>query len=414
MTARKLKLTKETIAELEPPRAGETIIWDTKQKGFGVRLSHTGRRTYFLYARTKAGRQIHHKIGVHGEITVDQARKAAIREIGRIADGADPAQERTAARDTEEKRLSTPTMTQLCDMYLARHAKINKRPRSIAQDEALIERFVRPRLGKLLVPDVDPAALAKIRDDLSPTPYMANRLRALLSKMFSLAILWGHRDTNPAKGIERYPEEQRQRYLSLPELRRLAQALDDYPYQRSANAIRMLLFTGARRGEVLGMTWQQVERNPGFWVKPSAETKQRREHRIPLSQGARQLLEDMRRYRKPDEPYVFPGRGPNEHFLEIKKAWATICKTAGISGVRIHDLRHTYASILAGAGVGLPVIGALLGHTQAQTTKRYTHLDDAPLRDATERVDALLHSLAEEPTAAPSSRRAAHLLRGLR
>jgi integrase len=207
------------------------------------------------------------------------------------------------------------------------------------------------------------------------------------------------RPDNPVIGIRRYHEEKRQRYLNSAELARLSKALADHPGRVAANALRALLLTGARRGEVLAMTWDQVEREPGVWIKPSAHTKQKREHRVPLSPGARQLLDDMQRYRKPGEAFVFPGRAPGQPLVEIKKSWATICKAAAIDGVRIHDLRHTYASLLASSGLSLTIIGGLLGHTQASTTLRYAHLRDDPLQEATDRVDALLEAIAANQTA---------------
>jgi integrase len=228
--------------------------------------------------------------------------------------------------------------------------------------------------------------------------YGANRLVALLSKMFSLAVKWQMRPDNPCKGVERNPEERRYRYLSGDELRRLTEALAAHSSPAAANAVRLLLLTGARRGEVLGAKWDEFDLEAGIWTKPSAHTKQKREHRVPLSAPARQLLAEIKaageqraaEQKRGPLPYIFPGRGGDGPLAEIKKSWAALCKAADIKGVRIHDLRHTYASMLASAGLSLPVIGALLGHTQPGTTTRYAHLFDDPLRAATERVGAIV------------------------
>src|SRR5205823_5777431 len=163
----------------------------------------------------------------------------------------------------------------------------------------------------------------------------------------------------------------RNRYLAGDELRRLTDALATHPNQDAANAIRLLLLTGARRGEVLGASWDQFELKEGVWTKPSSHTKQKREHRVPLSAPTRQLLAEMRAKaeQRSEEtgrlpsPYVFPARTGGGPMVEIKTAWTALCKAAGLDGVRLHDLRHTYASVLASAGLSLPVIGALLGHT---------------------------------------------------
>jgi integrase len=390
----KIRLTKRSVDAFTLPAGGEVVVWDAELRGFGVRVSPTGRRTYFVRKRTKAARQVRVTLGVHGEVTAEQARAAAVRVLGRIADGADPAEERHRARAAEEKRRNTLTVAGLADKFLAEHAEVHCRPRTAAEYRALIERIIKPKLGAIKVPDLEHDDVAKLHRDLAKTPYVANRVLAVLSKMFSLAIVWKMRPDHPVKGVVRYQEEKRQRFLSVAELGRLGQALAEHPYKISANAIRMLLLTGARRGEVLAMEWSQVETEPGIWIKPAALTKQKKLHRVPLSPGARQLLADMQKYRKPDEVYVFPGRGPGEHLAEIKKSWVAVCKAAGVGSARIHDLRHSYASVLASSGLSLPVIGALLGHTQPQTTARYAHLADDPLQEATNRVDALLTALA--------------------
>jgi integrase len=218
------------------------------------------------------------------------------------------------------------------------------------------------------------------------SPYQANRVVALLSKMFSLAIKWRWRTGNPCHGVERNQELKRQRYLTAAELVRLTGVLAELDDQQPANIVRMLLFTGARVGEVLSMRWQDLDLEAGVWTKPGATTKQKTEHRVPLSAPARQLLASLAR----DGDYVFPGKDGQGHRVDLKRPWPAICKAANIRGVRVHDLRHTYASVLASSGQSLPIIGALLGHTQASTTHRYAHLVDDPLRAATETAGAVI------------------------
>ena len=270
--------------------------------------------------------------------------------------------------------------------------------RAQADDRAMIEKLILPVIGQLKVHDVRGDDIDRLHRDISRTrPIRANRVAQLLSKMFSLAVRWEYRSDNPVKGIHRNPEPKRTRYLSDDELKRLIAALASRPNQTSANVIRMLLLTGARRGEVLNARWDQFDLEAGVWTKPSAHTKQKKEHRVPLSALVMQLLSQMRNSAG-SLPYVFPGRVPGKPLKEIKGFWAGVCKEAKIEDCRIHDLRHTYASILASAGHSLPVIGALLGHTQPNTTARYSHLFDDPLREATEKVGSVVTDLSAAGT----------------
>ncbi len=177
----------------------------------------------------------------------------------------------------------------------------------------------------------------------------------------------------------------------------LTKALTNHPNQQIANAIRLLVLTGARKGEVLGATWDQFDLAEGVWVKPSAHTKQKRIHKVPLNAPALELLTKMRS--ADDGEFVFPGGQGNDHLAEIKGVWKVVCEEAGITGCRVHDLRHTYASILASSGLSLLVIGQLLGHTQQATTGRYAHIHDDPLREATNRVGTLVDAAAKGESA---------------
>jgi integrase len=198
------------------------------------------------------------------------------------------------------------------------------------------------------------------------------------------------RGDNPAKGIPKNSEERRERYLSQAEIAAVSKALADYPSQNAANAVRWLLLTGCRKSEALAMTWDQVDWDAGAWIKPSAHTKQKKTHRVPLSAPALQLLRDVAQSQRQGERFVFPGRKPGEPLKQLHTVWNHVREQAGVEDVRLHDLRHTYASILVSAGLSLPMIGALLGHTQQATTQRYAHLFDDPLREATERVGAVV------------------------
>jgi integrase len=193
------------------------------------------------------------------------------------------------------------------------------------------------------------------------------------------------------KGVERNQEGKRQRYLTGAELARLTTALAELPDQGAANAIRLLLLTGARRGELLAAKWPDFDLKAGVWIKPGATTKQKTTHRVPLSKAAVALLKDMYELAPAKAVYLFPPpEGKTPHRLDLDDAWGALRKAANIPDARLHDLRHTYASVLASAGLSLPVIGALLGHTSPVTSARYSHLFDDPLRAATERASAII------------------------
>ncbi len=376
------------------------IRWDDETGGLGVRIYPSGKKHFVLSYRIK-GRKRLYTIGKYGDpFTLEMARKKAGKLKGEIIDGGDP------LRHRQEERAA-PTIKELAKRYLSDHAERHKRPASVRDDRAMIDKIILPRLGTRKVADITFADVDALHARLKATPYRANRVIALLSKMFSLASTrwrdWSQLDYNPAKGIEKYPEEGRERYLSPPELGALTKALASHPNQTTANAIRLLILTGARRMEVLAAKWDQFDLQEGVWVKPSAHTKQKREHRVPLNAPALQLLTEMRSATEgentAENEFVFPAGRGNNHLTEIRKGWEMVCEKAGINGCRVHDLRHTFASILASSGHSLPIIGQLLGHTHQATTKRYAHLYDDPLREATNRVGSLVDAAAKGKTA---------------
>jgi integrase len=274
----------------------------------------------------------------------------------------------------------------------------------------MIEKIIVPKLGKLRLKSIGKKDIESLHAGLKATPYRANRVLALLSKMFTLATQWGLRADNPARGVPRFHEDRRERWLSEEEVRRFSDALDNYADQNAANALRLLLLTGAREGEVLKAEWAQFDLKRGIWTKPSHHTKQKKIEHVPLSGAAIALLNGMKlNGMKPkDSEPLFPGPNGNSR-VTLRRPWVQACKAAGLAEafefkgkkrvlkgyrptVRIHDLRHTYASHLVSAGTSLHIVGRLLGHTQPQTTARYAHVADEALRSATERFATIFET----------------------
>jgi integrase len=316
----------------------------------------------------------------------------AIQLRGDILKGHDPLDARTSEREA-------PTMKDLADDYFEFYAEKNKRASSLRNDHQMLDNVILPKLGRLPVAAVTQRDVESLHASLRATPYRANRILALLSKMFSLAVQWHAqrpvwRSDNPVANVAHFLEERRDRWLRKDELKRLTDALNGYRDQDAANAIRLLLLTGARKTEVLSATWSQFDLDRAEWTKPSAHTKQKRVEHVPLGKVALKLLGEMKR--RASGPYLFSGRTKDEPLKDLKNAWKEICLVAKLDHVRIHDLRHTYASHLVSTGVPLAVVGKLLGHTQSQTTARYAHLAESPLRKATDRFGKLISSAAKD------------------
>lgn len=414
--------TDAVVKKLPTPETASKIYYDGTVPGFGARVTAGGSRAYILNYKVRGtGRERRYTIGDCANWTIGQARKKARDLRHEIDDGADP------LGDLQDERAA-PTVAALIDRFTAEHVEPRLRPGTQRGYKTLLTRHVRPHFGAhARVADVSYEDIDALHRKItkSGTPYAANRTIAVLSKMFSLAIRWKMRTDNPAKGIERNYEPERERYLDGDELVRLATALAAYPDQQVANIIRVLLMTGARVGEVMAMKWADVsqtdERDPDgnvvhktIWTKVASTTKQEKKHVVPLSAPVAQLLEAIGTAQtggknRPLGTFVFPGPGNAGHTVSVERAWKTICATAAIKDdekgkLRVHDLRHSFASELASSGASLALIGKLLGHSNPKTTARYAHFYQDPQRAAVERVGARVTAAgkpAEEPIPFP-------------
>ena len=372
MSAPLRKITKTLVDALTP----DELAWDAEVKGFGIRCQRRD-RVYVLKYRV-SGRQRWYTIGKHGSPwTPDTARREAKRILGLVAEGKDPA-------DKKKTDRSAPTVAGLAERFLADHVAAKTKARTGIEYRRLVERIVMPELGRLKVDNVVSSDIERLHLQYRATPYQANRLLALLSKMFNWAGRRG--DRNPCIGIQRFAEHKRRRYLSSAELTRLGTAVEQAEAERFTSpfvvaAIRLLIFTGARLSEILTLRWDQVDLERGWLNLADSKTGAKT---VYLNAAARRLLSSLPHLA--DNPFVVPGERQGRHLVNLEKPWRRIRDLANLPDVRLHDLRHSFASVGAGAGFGLPIIGALLGHTQAATTQRYAHLAADPLQHAADLI----------------------------
>jgi integrase len=385
----KRKLSDQLARDIKPPQSGNQIVYDDRLAGFGLRVTASGARSFILNYRIK-GRERRITLGQYPTWTVLAARKQAEQLRRQIDVGIDPLEERIAER-------TAPTLRDLFNRYADEHLP-TKAERSAADDRSMWIKDILPALGNKKVADLNTQDCDELhRAVSSDRPTRANRVIEVLRKALNLAIRWEWIERNPASGGRRNPEAKRTRYLTRSEIGRLIEALEVHPEQASADALLFMLFTGCRRGEALNAKWEQFNLDSRTWTKPSAETKQRREHRVPYSTTVAEILE--RRRVEASGAYIFPG-SLGAPLQEVRRTWKSACETASVSQVRIHDLRHTFASLVASSGQSLLVVGELLGHSTAQTTKRYAHLYDDSLRSAAELVSM---AIGRTPTATPTN-----------
>ena len=411
------RISKRSIDALTcEPGKDRTFLWDDALAGFGVGAFASGKKVYVAQYR-QAGRSRRITIGEHGRLTPDEARREAKKLLGAIENGADPIAQRQASR-------AVPTFAECADAFMNQHGEAKLKPRTVAGYGALFRSHIGPAIGAMRITDIRRADVSKLHHSLLNTPGAANRTIAAISAIWNWTA--GERDDltlppNPCKGIKRNPEEGRERFLSGEELARLGNALaeaertglpcdidDTKPTAKHAPkpenrrrkidpfaiaAIRLLILTGARLNEIMTAKWDYIDFERGLMNLPTSKTGKKS---IFLSAAALEVLSNLPRVE--GNQYVLPGEGKKDVSTDkggnriaapradLKRPWAAVTDAAGLQGLRIHDLQHSFASIGAGASLGLPIIGKLLGHSQPATTARYAHLDADPMRRAVETI----------------------------
>jgi integrase len=428
--------TKRNIDKLGP--AGQRrIMWDTEIAGFGLRIAPTGVKTFVVRYRAEGGGRTAPQrlmaIGRYGVLTPDEARRKAKAVLGAVAQGDDPAGKQMAAR----RQI---TVAELCDRYIE-HGVLHpngrgtvKKASTVKDDLSRIEAHIKPLLGHRRVSSITSADISrflvdvangKTRADATRTGRrnpvrggkgVATRATATLGSIFTFARRQTMRSDNPVHGVPKYAINRMERFLTTVELERFGIAIREAetvgipwevdeeatkakhipkrenrftkigPY--TAAALRLLLFTGCRLREILHLKWDYVDIERSALFLPDSKTGKKT---IVLNAPAMEVLAGLDR----QGPYVVPGDDPEKPRADLKRPWQAIAKRAGLEGVRLHDLRHTYASFGAGSGLGLPIIGKLLGHSQAATTARYAHLDNDPVRRAAETIGGRIAAAME-------------------
>jgi integrase len=413
LTPAEVEAAKHELTPQEMLAAGaEVIVWDTDTGGkgalpsFGLRVKPSGQKSFLIqYRKGTATRRITLARFHRDAYPPEHARKVAGKELRKASDGGDPAADRKAVR-------GMPTVAEFAQRYLAGYATPpNKKPRSCAEDARNLKLHVIPALGRKTIAEVTDVDIDRLYKRLASDPdtgkvtaARANRVWALCSTMFGLAETreFGRlrpAGSNPCRGIRRLAERKRERYLSANELAKLADVLAEAERtqtepQAAIHLIKLLLFTGCRLGEIQTLRWEHVDFERAMLRLPDSKTGAKAVH---LNAPALEVLAAIEHVE--DNPYVIVGRKEGSYLVGCQHPWQRLRRKAGIADVRIHDLRHSYASILAGLGEGLPMIGKLLGHAKTSTTERYAHLAADPVKKAAERAGAALLGMMAGKTA---------------
>ena len=375
-------ISKRSV-DARKPDSKDSYLWDDELSGFGLKVTPAGRKVYLVQYRLggRKGRVRRVTIGVHGRITPEQARIEAKRLLGQVASGEDPA-------DLKQQKKGQPTLGELVDVFFSEYVDTKLKASTAEIYRRLYRDYIPATLRRRFAADVSRPDIARLHVSMRDKPYQANRVLALLSKFFNWCEKHGYRadNSNPCRHIEKFKEQRRERFLSPLELARLGEALAEAETNETTSpyviaALRLLVLTGARLSEILTLKWSYVDYENNLLRLPDSKTGAKV---IYLNAPALQILSDLPRLE--GNPFVICGKREGARLINLQKPWRRIRKAASLDDVRIHDLRYSFASVAAGSGQSLPVIGALLGHTQPGTTQRYAHLAADPLRAASDAI----------------------------
>ena len=377
-----VSITKRTVDRLSVEDR-DAVFWDRDLPGFGVRVYPSGAKVFVVQCRG-SGRSQRVTLGRYGLMTVEAARRKAALTIARIKNGEDP--EGRAEPSTEW--APGKTVAEAAERYMREHVAIHCKATSAKMYRRLLDTFILPAIGDVPVAEVTREHVAKLHLQLKDKPYQANRVLEIQSKIFNLAEVWGWRGEkgNPCRHVRKYTESKRERFLSDEEFRRLGEVVNEMEAKGlvsvyEAAAIRLLMLTGCRKNEIVKLKWNDVDIDAGEIRLPDGKTGARL---VPLSPAAAEVLSGLPR--KARRPWVILGARSGRHLGDLQPAWERVRERAGLEDVRIHDLRHSFASRALALGESLPMIGKLLGHTQVQTTARYAHLQRDSIKASASRI----------------------------
>ncbi len=386
------RISRRTVEAL-PVGERETVHWDSKLQGFGVRVYPSGSKVYLVQTRA-GGRSRRLTVGRHGLMTADRARTKAARIIADLKAGREPAPDGGAAPAD-----AGPTVAEVAERCMTEHVKVRCKPTTVRHCRHVLDRHLLPALGPVRLGEIGRERVAALHYSLHETPAMANRVLDMLSRLFRMAELWGitSEGGNPCRFVRKYREKSRERFLSDEEFRRLGRTLDAVEaegrvHPSAVAAFRLLMLTGCRRNEVLTLRWADVDLEAGEIRLRDAKTGARS---VAFSPAARRVLAGIPRL--PDNPWVISGARPGARLSNLNNAWLAVRVRADLKDVRIHDLRHSFASRALALGESLPMIGRMLGHRKVQTTARYAHLARDSVKASAARVaESLRADLAGE------------------
>lgn len=376
-----MKLNKTNIEALKC-QDKEKLYWDDDLKGFGLRVSPQGRKTFMVQYR-QDGRTQRIRIGQHGSITAFNARRDARIMLGQIAQGKSPA-------DNARVKRNSPTLETVANRFVKEHVEVRLKPNTQLDYKQIIRKYLIPAFGSFRVTDISYKDISELHLRLKDKPTQANRCVSVLSKMFNMCDKWGYRNglTNPCTQIERYKEKRHNRFLDQGELSQLWNALDSYEQSKEISiyavyAFRLLILTGCRLGEIRTLKWDYIKGNRVEF--PDSKTGYKR---LPLNKQVMDILKQVPRM--DNNAYVICGSVEGQPIINLQKSWRRVRVRAGLPDVRIHDLRHTFASHAVMGGTPLALVSKLLGHSQIATTMRYAHLADEELLSASDVVGGML------------------------